>query len=321
MNWNRTTLALALAAVSAIAPAQELYAGTSQASAQGLTLRSWGSGTARETDEAAYEGTSSIRVSSRNYFQGGIIAFVKPVSLGDAFQDSANLLRLAVRLPARGAAPGGGPGGRGGRGGAIGEGDEGGGAPSSGGFASGGGAAAGGGAQPPSGELAALSKLRLVLTTSDGKKSEAFLDVSTSFADARGWTTVGIPLAAISGFAATNKSLESIALSCDAVATVYVGEIKIVNDPTPVYGEASPAELNLALGDVQIFRATGSAGSTPARFLWDFDDGDGIQIDAEGATVRRAFRKAGTYTVTLTTVDAYGLKKPHVTTVKVTVNP
>lgn len=311
-------LPFALSAASAAAMAQTLYEGTSPLAAQSLALRSWGSGTARETDEAAFVGSASIRVSSRNYFQGGILVFSKPVDLSGAFSDTANLLQFAVRLPARAAAAGGTGGGK--TGGKIGAGDEGGG-PTSGGVGSGGGGGGGGGAPAASGELAQLESLRIVITTTDGKKSEAYLDVRTAVADAKGWARVGIPLNAITGFSATNKAVQSIAVSCDAVATVYIGEIRILNDPTPVYGEPNFAELNLALGDQVTFRATGSAGSTPARFLWDFDASDGIQADAEGAVVRRKFRKAGTYTVTLTTVDAYGLKKPHSSTVRVVVNP
>jgi hypothetical protein len=323
MKVLHRALPIVFAAAATAAMGQTLYEGTSPISSQGVDLRSWGSGTARETDEAAFSGSTSIRVSSRNYFQGGILVFGKPVDLSGAFADTANLLQFALRLPARATATGGGSTGGGKKGGAIGAGDEGGargGGPTSGGVGTGGGGG-GAAAQSAPSDLAALESIRVVLTTSDGKKAEAYLDVRTSTADSRGWTKVGIPLAAIQGLSSTNKAVQSLAVSCDAVATIYIGEVRILNDPTPVYGEASPIELNLALGDEQVFVATGSAGTTAARFQWDFDSSDGIQVDAEGATVRRKFRKAGTYTVTLTTVDAFGLKKPHVSTVRVVVNP
>ncbi|MGE0002820.1 MAG: PKD domain-containing protein [Fimbriimonadaceae bacterium] len=322
MNWNRTNLSLCALVLACLSGAQTLYAGTTPASTQGLDFRSWGSGSAKGTEDAAFDGTLSVRISSRNFYQGGIMVFEKPVDLAGAFGDKANLLRFAVKLPLKPATGGSGGALGGGKGGAIGAGGDG---PSTGGTASGSGGALaggeGGGAAASGSDLPALTKLRLVLTTSDGKKSEAMLDVSTSLADNRGWSQVGIPLASISGFDRTNKSITSIAMSCDALATIYVGEVKILNDPTPVYGTPNHVELNLAIGDEITFRGSGSAGTTPALFAWDFDESDGVQVDAEGAVVRRKFRKAGSYVVTMITKDAYGLKPPHMSKIRVTVNP
>ncbi len=44
-------------------------------------------------------------------------------------------------------------------------------------------------------------------------------------------------------------------------------------------------------------------------------------MDAEGQIVKRKFRVPGEYTITLTISDAFGLKQPFQTTIKVTVNP
>lgn len=321
MNWNRTYLSLSALAIACLSGAQTLYQGTTPAASQGLEFRSWGSGSAKETEDTAYEGTQSVRISSRNYFQGGILVFTRPVELAAAFGDKTNLLQFTLKLPAKAQTSGGGAaGGR--KGGAVGAGDDG---PSAGGTASGGGGALaggeGGGASATSSDLPALTRVRVVLTTTDGMKSETFLDVSTSLADNRGWSKVGIPLAAITGLERTNKNVASMAISCDALATVYLGEAKVLSDATPVYGTPNHVELNLALGDEIVFRGTGSAGSTPAVFAWDFDESDGIQVDAEGAVVRRKFRKAGSYVVTMVTKDAFGLKPPHMSKIRVTVNP
>ena len=48
---------------------------------------------------------------------------------------------------------------------------------------------------------------------------------------------------------------------------------------------------------------------------------DGITPDAEGQAVRRKFRRAGNYTVTVKISDYYGLKEPVMLTVAVKVNP
>src|SRR5690242_6423400 len=75
-----------------------LYAPTRSIKDQGIGLRSWGSGTISETDELAYEGTHSLRVSTRNYFQGGLVAFGAPVNLTSDFSDKNNLLRMTFKV-------------------------------------------------------------------------------------------------------------------------------------------------------------------------------------------------------------------------------
>ncbi|MBS1713618.1 MAG: PKD domain-containing protein [Armatimonadetes bacterium] len=309
----KTTLLALTALFAATAHAQTLYTPTRSAKDQGMSFKSWGSGTIAETDEAAFEGTTSIRVSSRNFFQGGIVTFATPVDLGAAYADKNNLLQFVLRIPASatGSAPaaGGGAAGGGkgpGRGSGLAGGESGGGSQNE-----------GAGASAPVG----LENIRLVLTTSDGLKSEAFLEVKGRGADERGWTKAGIPLHAIRGFDRTNKSVTSIALAGDATATFYIGEVGVLNDATPVFGEITQGDLNLALGDVVNFIANGYAGSSPLKFEWDFDAADGLQVDATNQVVKRRFSKPGTYVVTLTVTDVYGLKAPHTSKINVVVNP
>lgn len=273
---------VSLAALSLLAAwsfAADLYTPTRAAKDQGIAFKSWGSGTIAETTEMAFDGTSSIRVSSRNFFQGGLLEFAAPVDLSAEFGDRNNLLRMMVNVPAYTGTAG------------------------------------------ASGEAAGVDTLRLVITTSDGKRSEAYIDLATTTADGKGWRGVGIPLQAIRGFSDSNKMVSSIALSTNTSGIVYIGDIRTINDATPVYGEPAIRELNLAINDEYIFTASGTGGATPLRFMWDFDSADGVDVDAEGQAVKRRFRKPGEYTITLTVVDIYGLKKPHTSTIKVTVNP
>ncbi|HVL38518.1 MAG TPA: PKD domain-containing protein, partial [Fimbriimonadaceae bacterium] len=165
-----------------------------------------------------------------------------------------------------------------------------------------------------------IKQLRVVITTTDGKKSEAYVPITSSSGE-RGWKTVAVPLQRIAGLDKTNKQIRSIALSADSTGTFYVGDITVLTDATPITGEPNYRSLNLALGDEVEFIANGFGGSSILRYSWDFDARDGIQEDAEGQSVRRKFRRPGDYTVTLTISDAFGLKKPYSTTIKVTVNP
>jgi len=297
------------------ASAQTIYAPTRSIDDQGIKLSGWGSGTISQTDEIKYEGSWSLRVSTRNYFQGGMIMLNNPVDLGTAYGDKNNLLRFSYRVAGSGLT--------------LSSGGSTGGGASGGGGVSGAGAGGGeedrrggGGGQRNTGPLtsdAQLSTVRVIVTTSDGLKSEAFVKLTQG----NTWKAIAIPLAAINGFDRTNKQVTGIAFSGDATATFYVGDLKVVNDATPIQGEFTPRnDMNLALGDEVTFTANGFAGSSVLKYTWDFDAADGdSQVDAEGQVVKRRFRKPGEYVVTLTISDAYGAKKAVKQTVKVKVNP
>ncbi|MBS1710616.1 MAG: PKD domain-containing protein [Armatimonadetes bacterium] len=311
-----------LVAFGALAQAQTVYDPTRTAADQGLKLVGWGSGSVAEDDSVAYDGGTSIRISSRNFFQGGKIMLLKPFDMSGLFENKDNLLRFMLNIPNQGSPTTGGSnrGGRGG-GGLAGAGTAGGGGGGAGVEGGIGGAPGGAGGPQATDQSKPVSKIRVVFTTTDGKHGEVYLDVSTSLKDERGWFSVGVPLQAINGLANTNKVLASISVSLDSVATVYLGQASIFRDSTPVFADPNVRELNLGYGDEFTFTASGSAGATPVKFLWDFDSSDGISVDAEGPSVKRRFRTAGTFTVTLTAVDIYGLKQPYKTTIQVTVNP
>lgn len=327
MRLAMTTGAVALASLLA---AQTLYTPTRSAKDQGISFTSWGSGTIAETDETAFEGTTSIRVSSRNYFQGGIFTFATPVDLKSAYESKDNLLSFTLRLPEATPQAGGGGGNLGGGspGKGLGGGNKGGGGgddlggAGTSGRGGGGSVAGGGGAKTTLSSSKSLESLRVVVTTTDGLKSETFLDLRAKLADQRGWVKSGIPLQAIAGLGRTNKIVQSVALAGDATATFYLGEAVITSDTTPLSAEIEgEAYMNLALGDERTLTAGGYGGSSPLKFEWDFDDKDGIQVDATGQSIKRKFRKDGKYKITLTVSDVYGLKKPATATIEVEVNP
>jgi hypothetical protein len=347
-----TTLALALG-ICAVAGAQTfLYQSTRLLADQQIRVAPWGSGLIAETDETAFEGTHSVRISTRSLFQGGRMTFGQPVAIAEQFADKNNLLKFVLKLPDATAAPGGGgPGmiGPGGGPGLAGPGGvrPGGGGPAPGapgGLRPGGGRGGGGGpgmmgpggldddggggllgaGGPAAGaavEIQPLTKIRFVITTTDGKRSEAYLPVMTSIADEQGWRHVAIPLQSISGLDRTNKTIREIALAGNSTATFWLGEMRLINDTTAIRGEPNFREANIGLGEELEFVGHGFGGSSILRYTWDFDSGDGIQAEAEGQVVRRRFRTPGEFTVTLTISDFFGLKEPYSTTLTVKVNP
>ncbi|MBS1704486.1 MAG: PKD domain-containing protein [Armatimonadetes bacterium] len=332
----------------AFAQSEPVYGTGRSVKDQGITLKGWGSGLIRETDETAYEGTFSIRISARNFFQGGRLILEKPVDLSAMKSDSDNMLMIALKVVDQ-LSGGGGAGGTGRPG--VGSASGGGGRPGPGGSPSGGGGRPGEGGggmgqpgggpggppggPPPgpggrgqgtgsSGAVTAASEgikqLRMIVTTTDGLKSEIYFPIQAT-KGTTGWDKVGVPLKAINGFERTNQIVKEVAFSSDSTGTFYVGEIAVSSDSTPITGDVPTMEYNLALGDTAEFTAQGYAGASRLRYTWDFDSTDGIQVDAEGQTIQRKFRKPGEFTVTVTISDAYGLKKPFTSTIKVTVNP
>ncbi len=336
---------------------------------QSISLKSWGSGICSETEEDAFEGTSSIRVTTKNLFQGGILVWEKPVDLAGAFPDKANLLRITYKSldsavkSGGGVGPGGpgGPSGAGGKGGLGdggesadqdsgqdnspfgGEGSAQGGSPPGGGRpGQGGGPGAGrpgqGGLPGQGGGTSAatstLKTMRIIIGTTDGKKSEALVPATTTIAINRGWKQAGVPLQAIKGFDKTNKIIKNISFSGDVSTAFYLGDIRVINDRTPIRAEPTFRTALININNTVTFSASGTGGSSVLKYSWDFDDADGIQSDAEGQNVKYRFRTAsndlrnpssmrpnGEFTITLTVSDAYGLKDPYVTTIKVKVNP
>jgi hypothetical protein len=322
---KKLSLTLAAVAVSAAVFAQGtvVYNPTRSIKDQSISVRSWGSGSMAETDEVAFEGVYSIRVSTRNFFAGGQMQMSNPIDLASVYADKNNLIRFQLRMADGVTLGGGGGAGGGSRGGLAGggaagaAGDGGGEGRGQGGLMPGGGSPAGGSANYET----TLRNLRVIFTTTDGKKSEVYVPVNTSRVGERNWLSVAVPVQAINGFDKTNKTISEIGIAGDAMTTFYIGEIRVVNDATPISGGVNNSSYNLALGDEVEFSGWGFGGSSVLKYSWDFDEADGIQDEVNGPMVRRRFRKPGDFTVTLTITDVYGLKKPYTTKIKVKVNP
>ncbi|MEI7575973.1 MAG: hypothetical protein WCK51_03700 [Armatimonadota bacterium] len=345
-------------------------------SEQSISVKSWGGGICTETDDTAYEGSKSIRVTTKNFYQGGTLLFGKKIDLSASFSDKYNLLRLTYKSldSATGSGPMGGPSGGGkggGKGGGVGDGEE---APmgqgddgdygqgsdapfggqQTGGFGipggqggRGGQGGQGGRGGPPGGlggpggfggpggaatAASTLKSIRIIVTTTDGKRSEAILPAATSSSNDRGWKQASVPLQAIRGLQDTNKVVQSISFAGDVSTAFYIGDVRVLNDKTPIRGEPTFRTLQTERNATNIYSANGFGGSSVLKYTWDFDDADGIQVDAEGQSVRYKYRiasddqtnpssvrKDGVFIVTLTISDAYGLKEPYSTQIKVKV--
>jgi hypothetical protein len=177
-----------------------------------------------------------------------------------------------------------------------------------------------------------LNTMRLIITTTDGQKSEAYIEASTSSPIEKGWRMAGVPLQAIRGFERTNKIIKDISFAGDVSTAFFVGDIRLVSDKTPITATPTFRNYQTSVNENVTFSASANGGSSVLKYSWDFDDADGIQEEAEGSTISHRFltasndlragaRPGGVFNVTLTVSDAYGLKTPYSTVIKVKVNP
>lgn len=312
-------------AIAVLSQGTSLYNGQPLANSGGSVL-SWGGGKAEETNETSLAGGRSLKIETNNMFQGGVLSLGAPSDLSAFASNKRDMLTVGLFVidfstagssaGSSGGDTGGAQGGRGGamggRGGAMGTGGAQGG--SRGGAFAGG---SSGGSGSTTSDVPRMEKLRLVITTTDGKRSEAILPVRS----VGRWTQTGIPVSMIPGFDKTNRTVKSFAIAADAPTYFYVGEIKVAQDDTPIQGQIHNDKLNIGKGTEIVLQGSAEGGATPLTFSWDFNSTDGVQEDAVGQAVRHKFRLPGTFKVTLTVRDVYGLKEPWVGTLDVTVNP
>ena len=277
-----------------------IYSGEKALADQNLTLAKWGGGSIAESDWVVLKGKHSLRLTGNNYFQGGSIGFKNPLDLRNAYADRSKLLRFTFFLES--------PDIKYGRtmknvivkykmreSYNIGQ-------------------------KTVPVRPTHVTKMRLVVTTTDDRKSEFYLPVIVAKkATVDGWKTAGLPVRAITGFGKSNMEVKEIRFSLDAKGIMYIGDMDIASDPVPIAAEVKPPAATIKAGSRLTFTAFGEAGLTPLKYLWDFDPRDGNQVDAEAQSVRHTFYRPGKYTVTLTVADRFGLKRALVKTVNVQV--
>jgi hypothetical protein len=313
-----------------------LYAGQPTENA-GITLRSWGAGSIEDSTETTFVGSRSLKVLTRGMLSGGWLVFNTPVDLRADLNAPDKAIRFTLRFAgASGGAAGGAggpqaPGGIGGSGaprGGPGFGGEGGGPEAPGGFG-GPGAPAGGGAQTTT---PTLRELRLIIETSDGKRTETMLPLQNLRTDELGWQSLSAPLRSIAGLRETNGQIAKIGFFGDTTGVFYIGEIRtlseggalqgymaIQNTFGSVFTSRSQERLSIASGDELIFFGVAEGVSAPVEYRWSFGD-DPSQVDGTGQVVRRRFPKRGNYTVHLTIADPQGVRPPATARIQIQVN-
>src|SRR4051812_15891020 len=97
-----------LAAILALSPAVTQAQGTTvlagyrgnTVETEGIQLSSWGSGAVSADTKVIYSGNQSLKLVTHGLYQGGSIAFMKPVDLSSYVADKNAYLQFAIFPPA-----------------------------------------------------------------------------------------------------------------------------------------------------------------------------------------------------------------------------
>lgn len=303
----------------------------------------WGSGRAQETTAVLYHGNKTVEITSNDMYNGGRIDFGVPVDATEAFNENDAYFQVAVKTGAGGSvaskstgrsptrqkperkAPSGVPGmsmpgmdlpGMGGPGmlmpgSTMGTSQ----AQSQRTSRSTSTSTASKGSQRP------VRKLRIMITFEGERSLDATVDLYKYGKSKDGWTYIAIPVSELkSRLNLPSYKITRIAICSDGTQPFHIGEVTTSSDPGEIKAYLG-GNKNVARNTPVTFSGSASARLTALKYSWDFNEADGIQVEAVGSAVNHTFREAGDYIVTLTVSDQYGIKKPSQAKMRVKVNP
>jgi len=277
-----------------LAQDQVIYSGD-QIDPTRITIGSWGSGLCEESSKNGYGGSRSLRITSGSLYEGGRLDFAEPLDLTAAFINPNAYFQLIVKVRqtasgydelTAGFAP-----------------------PTYDDYETG---LASSGGRP-------VNRVRLFLVLEGGAMLESQADLSGFKLTDGDWVPVSFPFAVLKGKLGLQEyKVKRLVIAGDGTEPFFVGEIGVITDRKPIQVYPGEDQFVAAYDDV-MFRADCDGGASALKYAWDFDSGDGVQEDTVGEVVYHQYRKPGEYTVTLTVSDMFGVKKPAVATLEVTV--
>src|SRR5437016_5331508 len=106
MGFRQTRIAVSALACITIAPVASMGQGAQRgkmqvsiyngdpAASTGMTIGSWGSGEARESEDKVYIGSKSIKITTHGRYQGGRLGFGTPLNLKSVLDDKASYIQF-----------------------------------------------------------------------------------------------------------------------------------------------------------------------------------------------------------------------------------
>ena len=296
-----------------------LFDGTTDA----VNLAPWGSGDLKLSDQEKFGEQQALEVTTDGYYVGGRLDLKTPVAFGpfvtDPIQTQVIIIAKAEAPQPTGGYTGYGPGAAGAYPpgafppGAFPPGGMPGGMPGGPGMGWGTGATY----QPPQ----PIDKIRVALVTNKGELSSGDLLLDPNVAVDGDWLRLS---AVLSNFRKpadlAGATLERVVISGNRKGKIYVAQVQIVQEDTPLVAEIEGPKIRTAgAGPPTSFQAKPVAPGVNASHEWDFDNLNGLGVDAYGPAVTYQFAEPGYYVVTLRVSDQNGKLKPRLDTVRVVV--
>jgi len=321
---------------------------TGKTTKSNITTGTWGSGDCFENSQATYNGGKTLQVDSDDLYSGGRIDFKTPVDVTTSFSDPTTYLQLTARFdqpatPSTVTTPGGTPG-----------------VAPPGGVRPGAATPVAGlqqpvniddkedrrrqvtqptarpgvpGVQNPRAPITGLPtriqrrgpaiptrNLRVVIVLDNNESLEYKADLSEFKKTSDGWSYISLPVSLFKGnLSLSQYKIKRMIFAGDGSNPFYIAEIVTTRDLIPLQAITDKSK-EVAKYDMVTFQGTSVSGTTAVKYSWDFDDSDGIQVDATGPVVAHQFTKSGTFTVTLTVSDPFGIKRSAMAKTKVKVN-
>ncbi len=298
-----------------------LYGGSSTVRPN-VKLASWGGGKCKETNKNTLNGTTAIELTAKGLYQGGSIDLETPVDVTNEFKDPNAYLQLMVRLTGSTASTtakrtnafGGFPMPGAQRSKQVGM-------PAMPGMAGIPGMTGMHGMPGASSTSTnSVQRIQIVIVLDNGASTEGQIDLAGIMPSANGWLPVSFPTSKLKGnLDLPAYKIKRILVAGDSADPFWIGEIQTVSDTDALKPDAG-SNKEVARNDNVSFTGSCESGVSAVKYAWDFDSSDGVQEDALGYTAYHQFKKAGTYTATLTVTDFFGIKKPATSTITVKVN-
>jgi hypothetical protein len=328
-------LGMLLLAAGALPAAPEimLYNGDAQERG-GMRFDSWGSGYVGETTTAHYIGPQVLRLLTQGYYQAGVINYNQPVALKEYLGNPNAYLQLWLKpsvitaaapasttppktvtpaAPTRAQGPVG---------------------PRA--MSRPGNPAAGGNQALPARPAATpapavsglvgkanflVSQLQVVLLTDKGEMIADSWPIEAANLSPGAWKRIDLPMAYFKSAQSEPASLlKGLRISGDRADVFYIGQMSLLVDDAPLRLQISGDPARPNIDQAITFRANVEGGAASTLVSWDFDNSDGIQVQAQGDTVQWIYRQSGSYIVTAIATDEFGGKTPVTVTTMVIVN-
>ncbi len=277
---------LCAAALAAQSKEEIIYSGDSL-SKLGIAAGGWGSGSAVDISEKVFRGNRSVKITTKGLYAGGRLDFGQPVTLFTNGIDTTRYIVFTFFFPETTLID-----------------------PA---------ALTNYSSDADPYMLPTVNKVRFMFMSDTGKSIS--LQVPTNQLDPDdNWVRMAVPMARFSKLGDVKEfKLKRLAIFTDIPATLYLGEMKIINDTTPIKIDLLD-DQTIAAGDELYFFGSASAGVSSLIYSWDYDDSNGIQEETTGRVGRFVYKREGEYNVTLTVKDADGLKEQASVKARITVN-